>query len=165
MALAASTEILAVLDYAKQQSYVDPERVLLVGQSVGGYSTTATAARNPRGLIGAINFAGGSGGDPIKHPGVPCQGERLEHIYASFGATTTVPMLWIYTENDKYFGPDYSTAWHAAFVKAGGKANFRLLPPYSSNGHTLFASGIVIWAPIVSDFLGSLQFNAKPIAH
>lgn len=163
MAIAASKEILAVLDHAKQQTYVDPKRVLIVGQSVGGYSTVATAAQNPVGLIGAINFAGGSGGDPVSHPGIPCQGNRLEDMYEKFGQTTTVPMLWIYTENDQYFNPSYSKAWHAAFVKAGGNAEYRLLPPFAKNGHTLFANGTEIWSPIVAEFLGKLGFNAEPV--
>jgi len=165
MAEAASTEILAVLKYAKEQAYVDPNRVLIVGQSVGGYSTVATAARHPEGLIAAINFAGGSGGDPATHPGIPCQGNRMEDMYARFGKTTQAPMLWIYTENDQYFNPEHSKAWHAAFVKAGGNAEYHLLPPFAKNGHTLFANGVEVWSPIVAEFLGKQGFNAEPIKH
>ncbi|MFJ2988043.1 dienelactone hydrolase family protein [Collimonas sp. NPDC087041] len=163
MADAASTEVLAVLDFAKQQPYVNPQRVLLVGQSVGGYTTTATAARNPAGLVAAINFAGGAGGDPVAHPGVPCQGDKLESMYAQFGKTTKVPMLWIYTENDLYFGPKYSQAWQAAFNKAGGQAEYKLLPPFAKNGHTLFAGGLSIWEPVVADFLDRNGFPAEPL--
>ncbi|EJL88377.1 dienelactone hydrolase-like enzyme [Herbaspirillum sp. CF444] len=165
MAEAATTEILAVLKYAKEQSYVDPNRVLIVGQSVGGYSTVATAAKHPDGLVAAINFAGGSGGDPVTHPGIPCQGNRLEDMYSRFGKTTTAPMLWIYTENDQYFNPSHSKAWHAAFVKAGGNAEYRLLPPFAKNGHTLFSNGVEIWSPIVAEFLGKQGFNAAPVKH
>ena len=161
MAKAASTEILAVLDYAKQQSYVDPQRVLLVGQSVGGYSTVATAALAPAGLVGAINFAGGSGGDPVARPGNPCQPGRMEDMYTQFGKTTKAPMLWVYTENDLYFGPTYSKAWHAAFVKAGGMADYHLLPPFGKNGHLLFSGGVEIWSPIVSAFLEKLGFPGQ----
>jgi len=163
MAEAASTEVLAVLAYAKQQPYVNPERVLLIGQSVGGYTTTATAAKMPQGLVAAINFAGGSGGDPETHPGVPCQGGKLESMYAEFGKTAKVPMLWIYTENDLYFGPQYSQAWHAAFNHAGGQAEFKLLPPFAKNGHTLFVAGLNIWEPLVAEFLGRNGFPAEPL--
>ena len=163
MAEAASNEVLAVLAYAKQQPYVNPERVLLVGQSVGGYTTTATAAKMPQGLVAAINFAGGSGGDPETHPGVPCQGAKLESMYAQFGKTAKVPMLWIYTENDLYFGPQYSQAWYAAFNKAGGQAEFKLLPPFAKNGHMLFISGLNIWEPLVAEFLGRNGFPAEPL--
>ena len=158
MAEAASAQILAVLDYAKQQSKVDPKRIVIVGQSVGGYGTVATAAKNPEGLLAAINFAGGSGGNPLTRPGNPCEGYKLEKIYANFGATSKAPMLWIYTENDKYFSPKFSQAWHQAFVKGGGHAEFNLLPPFGRDGHTLFSSGGQIWEPIVSKFLDANGF-------
>ncbi|VWB62770.1 alpha/beta hydrolase family protein [Burkholderia lata] len=157
---AARTEELAILDYARRQPHVDPHRIIMVGQSVGGFVTTAMAAENPDGVIGAINFAGGSGGDPVEHPGVPCQGERLEAMYSRFGKTARVPMLWIYTENDQYFAPAYSSAWHDAFVRAGGSADYRLLPPFETNGHMLFAHGIDVWEPLVSEFL---ERNGFPI--
>lgn len=159
MADAASKEILAVLEYAKTQAYVDASRVLIVGQSVGGYSTVAVAAKNPSGLVAAINFAGGSGGNPAERPGEPCQAYKLEKMYGEFGAGVKVPMLWIYTENDQYFAPKHSQEWHAAFVKAGGRAEFKLLPPFAKDGHTLFASGGKIWEPLVSEFLEANGFT------
>ena len=158
MAEASTTEILAVVDYAKQQSYVDARRILMIGQSVGGYSTVATTAKNPEGLVAAINFAGGSGGNPLTRPGNPCEGYKLEKMYANFGVTSKVPMLWVYTENDKYFGPKFSQAWHKAFVDAGGRAELSLLPPFAKDGHTLFSSGSGIWEPVVSKFLDANGF-------
>jgi len=158
MAEAASKEILAVLEYAKTQKYVDASQVLVVGQSVGGYSTVAVAAKNPSGLVAAINFAGGSGGNPADRPGEPCQPYKMEKMYAEFGAGSKVPMLWIYTENDQYFAPRYSQEWHAAFVKAGGRAEFKLLPAFGKDGHTLFTGGSKIWEPLVSEFLDANGF-------
>lgn len=162
MAQVASTQILAVLEYAKQQTYADPARVLLVGQSVGGYSTVASAARNPPGLLAAINFAGGSGGDPVGHPGEPCQSNKMEEMYAGFGTSAKVPMLWVYTENDQYFSPKHSQAWHGAYVNAGGKADFKLFPPFGKDGHKLFSAGVTTWEPVVSEFLDSHGFPAAP---
>ena len=164
MAAAASTEILAVLGYAKQQPYLDASRLLLVGQSVGGYTSIATAAQNPPGLMATINFAGGSGGDPVAHPSQPCEGYKLERMYANFGSTSKLPSLWIYTENDLYFGPRYSQAWHAAFVAAGGVAEFHLLPPFENNGHSLFTKGIALWTPVVQQFLEKNKILPIPAA-
>lgn len=155
---AARAEESAVLDYARRQPHVDPHRIVIVGQSVGGFVTTAVAADNPDGVVAAINFAGGSGGDPVEHPGVPCQPERLEAMYERFGKTARVPMLWVYTQNDRFFAPQYSRAWHAAFVGAGGDADYRLLPAFADNGHMLFARGVDIWEPIVSEFLDRRGF-------
>ena len=153
MASAASLQIAAVLAFAKLQSHVDAKRVVIVGQSVGGYSTIAAAAQNPDGLLAAINFAGGSGGNPKTRPGEPCEGYKLEKMYATFGATSKVPTLWIYTENDQYFGPKHSQAWHQAFVTSGGRAEFNLLPAFGADGHMLFAMGAPLWEPIVARFL------------
>jgi dienelactone hydrolase len=158
---AARTEELAVLDYARRQPHVDPHRIVIVGQSVGGFVTTAMAAENPDGVVAAINFAGGSGGDPVEHPGVPCQSERLQAMYSQFGKTARVPMLWIYAENDQYFAPAYSGAWHEAYVRAGGNADYQLLPPFEKNGHMLFAHGIDVWEPVVSEFLARQGFPVR----
>ena len=158
---AASTEIIAALDYAKQQAYVDPKRVVIVGQSVGGYTSVATAAKNPPGVIAAINFAGGAGGDPETHPGEPCEGFKLEQMYAKFGSTSKVPMLWVYTENDLFFAPKYSQAWFNAFTKAGGTAEFHLMPAFEKNGHNLFAKGIKLWTPLVDRFLDEHGFDVN----
>jgi len=160
-AQAASTEVIAVLDYAKQQTYVDPKRIVIVGQSVGGYTTVATAAKNPPGVLAAINFAGGAGGDPDTHPGEPCEGFKLEQMYAKFGSTSKVPMLWVYTENDLFFAPRYSQAWFNAFIKAGGTAEFQLMPAFAKNGHNLFANGIKLWTPVLDRFLDAHGFAAN----
>jgi dienelactone hydrolase len=160
MAESASHQVLATLAFARQQSHTDPTRVVVVGQSVGGYTAIATAAKNPDGLVAAINFAGGSGGNPQTRPGEPCEAYKLEKMYAEFGSKSKVPTLWIYTENDQYFGPKYSQAWHHAFVKAGGLAEFNLLPAFAADGHTLFTAGMPVWEPVVTKFLQAHGFAA-----
>ena len=72
--------------------------------------------------------------------------------------TSRVPALWIYTENDQYFAPAHTQVWHKAFVDAGGKAEFRLLPAFDKDGHTLFVRGPKLWQPILAEFLSSVGF-------
>ena len=100
----AASEIAQVIEAMARRPDVDPANVVALGQSVGGGSTVALAAAGPAGVRAAINFAGGSGGDPVKSPGKPCGPERLQETYAGYAATTRMPMLWIYTENDLYWG-------------------------------------------------------------
>jgi dienelactone hydrolase len=59
----AASSTLDVIAYAKQQSYVDPARIVVLGQSYGGTTAITLAAKNPSGLIATINFAGGGGGN------------------------------------------------------------------------------------------------------
>jgi dienelactone hydrolase len=158
---AAPAQVMAALDYGRQLPWVDGKRILLLGQSVGGLTTTATAALNPPGVVAAINFAGGSGGSPQAHPGVPCRAEKLEQAYAEMGKRTHVPMLWIYTQNDKYFGPDYSQSWAKAYQQGGAALDYRLLPAFGDNGHFLFARGAEIWMPLLDEYLKRFGFN-KP---
>jgi hypothetical protein len=48
-------------------------------------------------------------------------------------------MLWIYSENDTYFGPDLAKRMHEAFTATGGNAEFQMLPPFGSDGHLIDA--------------------------
>lgn len=156
---AGAAQVLTVIDHLREQSWVDAQRIVLVGQSVGGFVSTAANASRPPGLLTVINFAGGSGGNPETHPGVPCAGNNAGKTYASFGRSAQAPMLWVYTENDRFFDPAHSRAWHAAYTEAGGQAEYRLLPAFGEDGHTLFARGNDIWQPIVDDYLVRFGFT------
>jgi dienelactone hydrolase len=156
-ALAAGVEsVLSAIEFAKAQTFVDPRRFILVGQSVGGFVTVGVTAAAPAGLLAAVNFAGGHGGDPQHHPAVPCAPEKLLEVYSEAGKTGQIPMLWIYTENDQYFGPDYSLAWHKGYTEAGGRAELQLLPPFQNDGHRLFVNGISVWRPVVEAFFAKI---------
>ena len=102
----------------------------------------------------------GSGGDPKGRPQNPCSQPALERTFQAYGAQAKVPMLWIYTENDMYFGPQLPRQWHAAFTKAGGKASFVQFPPHGEDGHSLFTRFPQVWQPAVSEFLDANGFPA-----
>ncbi|HKY86774.1 MAG TPA: dienelactone hydrolase, partial [Pseudorhodoplanes sp.] len=65
----------------------------------------------------------------------------------------------IYTDNDTYFAPSLSKSLNEAFQKAGGRVDYRLLPSFGLDGHTLFGArnGVELWAPIVEEFLRSVK--------
>ena len=159
---AAAAQTLAVLEAVRNRPDAAKDRAVIVGQSYGGATAVATAAQNPPGVVGAINFAGGSGGNPATQPQQPCAPHLLERLYRGYGETARVPMLWLYTENDMYFGPTYPRAWHAAFVAAGGKAGFVQFPPHGDDGHSLFTRFPSVWQPRVAEFLDGLGFRAQP---
>src|SRR5258707_133292 len=81
--------------------------------------------------------------------------ERLVEATAAFGRTSRVRMLWIYIENDTFFGPDLSKRMHAAFTAAGGRAEYHLMPPFGNEGHFFIGSpdAIPLWSPLVAKFL------------
>lgn len=144
-----------VIDYLTKQSFVDGHKVIVVGQSGGGWGAIALASQNPAQVRAVITFAAGRGGRVDGKPNNNCAPDRLVEVTAEFGRTARVPMLWIYTENDTYFGPALSQQMARAFQAAGGNLEYHLLPPFGNDGHFLVDSrdGVGLWAPLVDDFL------------
>jgi Dienelactone hydrolase family len=158
VSIAASDQVIAALQFARTLPYVDASRWVAMGQSVGGLTTVAVAWRNPPGLVGAINFAGGSGGDPERRPGQPCMPVQIERLWRSNASTAQVPMLWLYWDNDKYWGADVPKRWHQAFTEGGGKAELHTLPAAGSDGHNGVNIDMDHWVPIVESYLARIGF-------
>lgn len=155
---ASSAQTIAVLDYMRSWKEVDPKRVIVMGQSYGGTTAIAVAAMNVPGVKAAINFAGGGGGRPQTHPGNPCSPEAMQRLFAAYGKSARIPTLWIYSENDEYFGGKLPREWFDAFRKAGGNGEFFLLPPYPGGGHGSFTKAPDRWQPKVEAFLEGAGF-------
>ena len=136
---------MAVIEYAKTLPYIDPGKGLVVGQSLGGATAIALASKNIPGVMGAVNFAGGGGGNPETQPERPCRDDLLKQLFASYGATARVPTLWLYSENDKYFGKVKPQEWFRAFTERGGSGRFVQLPPFKTDGHGSFVSNPSAW--------------------
>jgi len=154
---AAAQQVLAAIEYARAQAYVDPGRGVIVGQSVGGATAIALAAKNPAGVVAVVNFAGGGGGDPVGRPGNPCRADLIERLFASYGASARVPALWLYSENDKYWGKALPHEWFDAFRKKGGVGEFvqlpALPPSLGQDGHLSFTRNAEAWRSALEDFL------------
>ena len=111
--------------------------------------------RTSRASRRAVNFAGGGGGRPDTHPEQPCSADRMTELFASYGASARIPTLWLYSENDKYWGAAIPRLWHEAFVDRGGTGQFVQLPPYKADGHPIFTGNPAAWKPAFEDFLAS----------
>lgn len=129
-----SEDILPALKWLKGRSDLDANRVVLSGQSAGGYCTMYLASQNLTGLVGAINFSGGrndiTGGSGPGH-----LNPMMVNGFAEFGKTTRIPALWIFAENDSRYTANTIRASHDAFQAAGGKARLLLSPPIEGDGH------------------------------
>jgi len=165
-ATAARNAVLAALAWTRQQSWADAGRVVLVGTSMGGLASVATAAANPKGVVGYINFAGGTGGDGGRAPGHSCGSEEMTSLMSAYGKTTDVPNLWLYAVNDLYWGPQWPRTWHDAFALGGSPTQFVMTEAVpNSDGHALLARGAGLWGPYVDRFLDSVVFASGAIAH
>lgn len=160
----SAEDLREVVRFAGTLPSVDVRRVVAVGQSAGGFASVALAVEPPPGLVAVISFAGGRGS---RGPDDVCQPDRLVdafEFYAARGAR--VPMLWIYTENDRFFGPDLARRMHAAFTAGGGRAELVMMPAFGEDGHLLFSRAEPsVWLPTVERFLDAngLRQRATPI--
>lgn len=155
MADAAADQVLASVEHLRRQPWVDASRWLVIGQSVGGLTALATAARNPPGLVGAINFAGGAGGNPERRAGNPCAPDNLAQLWRARAATASAPTLWLYWANDLYWGDQVPLRWAAAWAQGGGQVELHQLSAFGKDGHVGMTAAMDQWVPLVETWLAA----------
>lgn len=147
-----------VIDWLRAQPFVDRDRILVAGQSHGGLTTLALGARNPPGVRGLLNFAGG-----LRIPS--CSWEHaLAQAFERYGARTKLPSLWFYGDNDSYFPPDVWRELHARYSAAGGGARLVAFGRFGRDAHGMFGSraGLPLWVPAVERFLDAIGLPSRP---
>lgn len=125
-----------IIDYVTEQKLAKPDSAIVIGQPAGGRV----------------------GGKPNNN----CAPDKLVEATGAFGRTAHTPMLWIYTENDTFFGPDLSKRMHEAYTAAGGDAEYHLMPAFGGDGHFFIDSPASIpqWSPLVAQFLDKHRYFA-----
>jgi dienelactone hydrolase len=134
---ATADSIAAALEFMRGQSFLRPDRALIVGHSAGAWGALALAARDPAGVAAIVAFAPGRGGHANDMPNRVCAPHTLIAAAAEFGKTARVPVTWLVAANDTYFSPLLSRQIADAFRASGGKVEFRVLPASGSEGHWL----------------------------
>ncbi|NNG22248.1 prolyl oligopeptidase family serine peptidase [Massilia sp. ML15P13] len=156
---AQADDIAATLAYARQQPWVDVERIVVAGQSYGGLATIALGTRELQGVRGLINFAGGLRDDSDR-----CAWRSaLVAAFADYGSKATVPTLWMYGQNDSLFGPELAQRMHEAFEGAGGRGRLVEFPAFKRDSHGMLASrdGEKIWLADTMNFLQQVGMPTK----
>ena len=146
-------DVKAVFDDLVAQPWVDKERMLVVGQSHGGWTTLAFGVQNYSGVRGLVNFAGG-----LRQEQCPNWKEALASGAASYGRRTRLPSLWFYGDNDSYFDPPTFHAMFDQYTAAGGPARLVAFGTFGADAHSLFGSrtGAATWQPELDAFLASI---------
>jgi dienelactone hydrolase len=150
--------VAGVIEWLRQQPFLDKDRIVVVGQSHGGLTTMALGARNPPGVRGLVNFAGG-----LRQ--TSCSWEHaLAQAFERYGAQSKLPSLWFYGDNDSYFPPDVWKDLQAKYAGAGGNVRLVAFGTFRNDAHGMFSSraGLPIWVPEVERFLESLGLPSKP---
>jgi dienelactone hydrolase len=150
-----ANDVRAALNYARQQDWIDSDRIVVAGQSYGGMATMALGTEELPGVRGLINFAGG-----LRDDANSCDWRgQLVKAFGNYGAANKVVSLWMYGSNDSLFGPELVRRMHGAFVHAGGQARLVEFGAFKRDAHGMIASrdGEKIWWHETEQFLKQID--------
>lgn len=151
--LVQAEDVKAVLDWLAEQPWADRDRVLVVGQSHGGWTTLAVGTMNLPGVKALVNFAGG-----LRQPDCPAWEDTLARAAGNYGKDTRVPSLWFYGENDSYFAERTWKAMASAYGGAGAVADVVNVGRFGSDSHSFFSARAAeaVWQPKVDAFMATV---------
>lgn len=155
--LIAADDVGAAVSYMAQQSFVDPARIVVVGISTGGWASLALAGSRPDLIAAVVNFAGGRGGHAWGRRGAVCGEAELVEAAGEYARTARAPTLWLYAQNDTYFGPKLAARMAAAWKDGGGGIEYVPLGDYGREGHAIAddRAGWDLWGESLDRFLAA----------
>jgi dienelactone hydrolase len=130
-------EIAAAIGLLRQQTFIRPGGVVVIGHSAGAWGALALAGADPSNYAAIIAFAPGRGGHANDLPGKVCAPHTLISAAGEFGKAARTKVTWLVAANDSYFSPAFSRQLADAFRSGGGKVDFHMLPAHGSEGHWL----------------------------
>ena len=130
-------DVLPALDLLRSRPDLDGQRIVLAGQSAGGYSATYVAGKQLAGVVGVVDFSGGRT-DIKDNSGPGYLNRMMVNGFAELGRAVKVPALFIFAEEDSRYSVQTIRAAHEAFVAAGGRARLVLAPPIGRDGHHVY---------------------------
>jgi carboxymethylenebutenolidase len=144
-------DVVAAVEWLKQQPFVDPHRMVMSGVSYGGIQTLLSAEKG-LGVRGFVAFAPGA----MSWSGNPLLGDRLLRAVRNAKA----PIFLLQAKNDYSLSP--SEVLGPALRSKGAPNQSKIYPPFGTSpkdGHGGFActeQGIAIWGPDVLAFLNTV---------
>ncbi len=168
LGIANARDINDVIDAMARRPEIDASRVVVAGQSFGGWNTLAFGTLGRKGVAGLVNFNGGIqmsysyGG----HTSI-CRNENSELFddAGTFAAATHVPSIWFYGETDTLFRPEVWHAMYASYVAKGGQAELADIGSFFTDSHQFLAypEALPIWVPRLDAFLERIGMPHSPV--
>jgi len=142
-------DMLAVIAAMKQRPEIDATRILVMGQSFGGWNSVALSTLAPPEVKGIINFVGG-----LRSSQCDTQDEAMWQAMTEFGRESRVPSLWFYGERDNLFPEKVWRTDYERFTQAGGHAQLVDFGDID-DAHNLLGHSdrLGLWVPQVDAYL------------
>ncbi len=159
-ALDNARDIAAIIKQLTMRPNIDATRIIVAGQSYGGFNTLALGTLGLPGVKGLISFAGG-----LRVSDCKGQDENLISSATYLGGHEPVPSIWFYGDNDKIFPPTTWRAMYSRFWSAGGRADLVAFGNFMDDAHQMLGhlEGLPIWTPKVDSFLSRVGMPSSLI--
>ncbi len=154
-------DIADVVSWARAQSWIDGEHIVIAGQSYGGLASVALSTQDLPGVRGVMNFAGG-----LKVHGGSCDWQQaLVNAFGEYGRKNRIETLWMYGANDSYFNPQLVGRLYEAFNGNGGRVDLVAYGAFKHDAHTMLGSrdGQPVWLPEVERFLQKVGMPTEQV--
>jgi dienelactone hydrolase len=147
-------DLRAVINALGRLPSIDTGRLIVAGQSFGGWTTMALGTMDVPGLRGLIGFS-----PALRTSDCKWQDQAMISGARLFGAGAKYPSLWFYGENDSVMPV---ATWHDVFsAYSNGSKRAELVPVgrFMQDSHQLlsFPEGLTIWTPRVDAFLARID--------
>ena len=156
--LEAAKDYKGAVTYWRTADFAQPDRVVLMGQSQGGWAVLACTNVAMEGVLGVVNISGGTNYRLMGTGAVTAavQDHWVEGC-SVLGTGALVPSFWVYSENDQSISGPTARRMFNAYANAGGWAWLDMLPAYGSNGHAIVERPD-LFLPQLNDYLATVGF-------
>ena len=151
-------DIEAVIKVLSLRPEIDGTRVVVGGQSFGGWNSMAVGIDAPKGVRGLIGFS-----PAIRDSTCHDQDANMIRSAAELAAGNTLPSLWFYGDNDSLMPV---ATWHAvfdSFAHAAAPARLVAFGKFENDSHQLlsFSEAMPVWTGAVDIFLRQIGLQAE----
>jgi dienelactone hydrolase len=158
--LAYARDIRAVIRYLGNDPRFDTSRVIVAGQSMGGWNTLAVGALQIPNVKALVNFNGG-----IRVSDCKAGDSALLDGATAFGAATRIPSIWFYGDNDQLFSVPLWQAMHERYVRGGARAELVDVGTVMQDSHNFLAypETLPVWTRRIDAFLAGIGMPYRDV--
>jgi dienelactone hydrolase len=159
-AIANAKDIRAVIRYLGNDRRFDTSRVVVAGQSMGGWNSLALGSLSVPNVKAVVNFNGG-----LRFSDCKSGDGALLSGAARFGAATKIPSVWFYGDNDEYFQVALWRGMYDRYIRNGVHAELVDVGVVLKNSHNFlsYPEVLPIWTPKVDALLASVGMPSAPV--
>ena len=151
-------DLRAVIDALLQRPEIDRSRLVVAGQSFGGWNTLGLATNPPAAMRGMILF-----NPAIRASDCQAQDASMAVAAGVMGAQTRLPSLWFYGENDSVVPGRTWRSVFSHFTQPQNRAQLVNIGRFGDDSHQFLSSAesLKLWTPKVDAFLAQIGLPSK----